>query len=231
MSATAVAHKPARASRAPGASAGKSHRSAPARHDRRPLRLVRTAVAISDAADSPLLVRLTRSQAWIAIVGALLIGIVALNVYSLGMGSAVSSTAARAAELERENSLLREQIGKLRKNGEIERSAAKLGLGQPTSEQLVRVLARKGDAQRAAARLTGELTAGTAAVTTDIAAVSAEPTTAEVATDPVTTTESAAGAATATETAASTAPPPETGTFSEAPASDPTAASAGGVAP
>lgn len=211
MAATAIAQRQAR-SRAP------SSRPAPRRdRPRRDLRVVRTAAAISDAADSRLIVRLTRSQAWIGIVGVLLIGIVALNVYSLGMSSVVSSTAERALELERQNSLLRERIGKIRQNGQIERSAAKLGLGQPTSEELVRVSARKGDAAAAAARLKGQATPVAApAVAAPVAeAAIAEPVPTEAA---------------APEPVDAVAADPAAAAAEEPPPIDPVA-SAGGVAP
>jgi len=53
---------------------------------------------------------MARSRAWIAVLGALLVGIVALNVFGLSLSSSISQTAAEADEIERANSLLREQI-------------------------------------------------------------------------------------------------------------------------
>ena len=238
MSATAVAHRNARATGAPATRPRPGHTGTRARPQARParrakpvtgaVRVVRTAVAIGDAADSRLIVRLTRSQAWIAIVGALLIGIVALNVYSLSLGAGVSSTAGVADDLERENSLLREQIGRLRKNGEIERFAAKLGLGQPTSEQLIRVVSRKGDASRAAARLRGEAAAAPVvaaqAPVEPVAPVEGTTATAGTTETAVTATEAPAG---------TTEAPPAATTVGPGPADPATApaVTAGGVTP
>ncbi len=56
------------------------------------------------------MVRMARSRAWIAVLGTLLGGIVALNVVGLSLSSTVTQTAAEAERIEKENSLLREQI-------------------------------------------------------------------------------------------------------------------------
>ncbi len=56
------------------------------------------------------MVRMARSRAWIVVLATLLVGIVALNVVGLSVSSSVSRTAAEADLLERDNSLLREQI-------------------------------------------------------------------------------------------------------------------------
>ena len=59
------------------------------------------------------MVRMARSRAWIVVLATLLGGIVALNVVGLSLSSSVSRTAAQTDQLERENSLLREQISKV----------------------------------------------------------------------------------------------------------------------
>ena len=59
------------------------------------------------------MVRMARSRAWIAVLGVLLGGIVAVNVVGLSLSATVSQTAAKADRVERENSLLREQISKV----------------------------------------------------------------------------------------------------------------------
>ena len=250
--ATALTHRQGRSSAAPARRAPRTAPARPATRPRpatrqrpaarprtrtqdaakRPVRIARPVTAIGEVADSRLIVRLTRSQAWIAIIGALLIGIVALNVYSLGMGSAVSATAQQAADLERQNSLLREQIGKVRKNGELERFAAKLGLGQPTSEQLTEITARSNDVKLAAQRLK-DLAAGTAPVAVSAVpetAVAAPVEAAPVATapleDPALVDPAAAAPPETTPVA-----PVETAPAETAPAPDATAATAGGITP
>jgi len=121
------APSPGRAARAPGRKAAPRGRTASAPRRRAPRRarqtpaagfaalpvvaVGRTAGAVGEIADSGVMVRMARSRAWIGVLGALLAGIVALNVFGLSMRAGVSDTAARAERLQRENSVLSERIG------------------------------------------------------------------------------------------------------------------------
>ena len=60
-----------------------------------PLAVGRTAAAVSDLADSGLLLRLTRGRLWIGMLTTLLVGIVALNVLALSFSATASSSARR----------------------------------------------------------------------------------------------------------------------------------------
>ena len=79
-----------------------------------PFAIARRAIgAVGGLAETSLMVRMTQSRAWIVVLATLLGGIVALNVVGLGLGSSVTRTAALADQVERDNSLLREQISKV----------------------------------------------------------------------------------------------------------------------
>jgi len=128
----------------------------------------RTAIAVGGIADSGLVVRLTRSRLWIGLIGALLVGIVGLNVYSLSLSASGSQVAQKADELALENSTLRAQLTERLSNEEIQRTAAKLGLANPMPDDIRYLHATDADAKAAAKRLLGGDLA-TGAATTDSA--------------------------------------------------------------
>ena len=142
----------------------------------------RTAVAVGGIADSGLVVRLTRSRLWIGLVGALLVGIVGLNVYSLSLSASGSQVAQKADELALENSSLRAQLTERLSNEEIQRTAGKLGLANPMPDDIRYLRAADADAKAAAKRLLGGDLASGAATTESAQAAAAE---AEVAVAPV----------------------------------------------
>lgn len=200
-----------------------------------PVAVGRTAGAVGGLADSGLVLRLTRGRLWIGLLGALLVGIVALNVMALSFSSASSSAGTRADELIRQNSALRTQIATNLSSEQVAAEAAKLGLVVPNAGAIRYLHTSPGDAAAAAKRLRdGALVAGTAGtgyvtpaetsavappVTTPAEAVPADP---AVSADPALapapeTTDPAAAPATA-------APP-------TAPASEPAATGGGLAAP
>ena len=67
----------------------------------------RTAVAVGQLPDSGLMVRMTRGRAWIAVLGVLLVGIVALNVVTLSFAASSGKIDAAITALDQENSILR----------------------------------------------------------------------------------------------------------------------------
>lgn len=121
----------------------------------------RTAVAVGDLADSGVVVRLTRSRLWIGLVGALLVGIVALNVATLSISASGSQAAQQAERLERESSTLRAELSSRLSNEKIGKTGAKLGLIAPEPGAIRYLETTEKDAKRAAKRLLGgELSAG-----------------------------------------------------------------------
>ena len=167
--------------------------------------------AVGGLADSRIFVWLSRGRLWIGLLGALLVGIVGLNVMALSF-SASSSDAGQAADaLRRQNSAFRAQIAGQLSNSEIQAVAAELGLIMPGPGSFTYVESTPGDAARAAERLrNGEIVVGTGSL--GIAeAVPVEGAVAPVVpVDPAATTTPAAETETAAPPTETTAPPAET---------------------
>jgi hypothetical protein len=92
---------------------------------------VRTAGAVRDISDSSTIVRLTRGRGWIALLCALLGGIVALNVISLSLTSVTGRAEQQISELERANSALRGELAEQLSATRVESWAASAGLAVP----------------------------------------------------------------------------------------------------
>jgi hypothetical protein len=176
--ATAPARKPARkapARKAPArkpatrkASAAPARKAAPRRAPARkasaaqravaggqlsPIAVGRTAVAVSQLPDSGLVVRLTRGRAWIAVLGALLVGIVALNVVTLSFAASSGQIDEQITALDQENSILRGRDAQLSGIGAVRNAAVPLGLTMPSSEEIHFSDVDGDDVATAAARL------------------------------------------------------------------------------
>jgi hypothetical protein len=120
-----------------------------------PQAAVRTAGAVRDISDSSLIVRLTRGRGWIALLCALLGGIVALNVIGLSISSGVGRTGAAIEELERRNSALRAELAGGLSASRVEGAAAQLGLAVPDPRDVRYLDAEDSDAEKLA-ELLGE---------------------------------------------------------------------------
>lgn len=157
--------------------------------------------AISGIADSGFVVGMVRGRAWIVVLGALLCGIVAINVLGLSLSAAGSQTSTKIDELQQQNSVLRARIANRLSGERISEAAAALGLQVPAPDAVSYLQARRSDAERAAERLAaGEIAAGAPVAPTDVATVD------PAAVDPATTTgtvpvEGATTAPTTTTTA------------------------------
>lgn len=92
--------------------------------------------AVRDISDSSLIVRLTRGRGWIAVLCALLAGIVALNVFSLSINSTSGRVSQQISEVERANSALRASLAEELSAGRVEEAAARLGLATPPGDQV-----------------------------------------------------------------------------------------------
>lgn len=95
----------------------------------------RTAVAVRQLPDSGLVVRLTRGRAWIAVLGALLAGIVALNVVTLSFAASSSRVDERNTTLEQENSALQGRLAQVEATKRMRHEAAVRGLAMSTAEE------------------------------------------------------------------------------------------------
>ncbi len=151
------------ASRAVAAPAKAPARRAPARRpapkrqpDVRPKLVVvagRTAGAVRQLPDSSLVVRMTRGRAWIAVLGVLLVGIVALNVVTLSFAASAGKIDEQITTLENENSMLESRVAERYSTARVRGEAAQMGLAMPTTEEPHVIELRPTDVATAAARL------------------------------------------------------------------------------
>jgi hypothetical protein len=237
MAATVTARSTAPARRAPA----RRHapvRKAPRRHTPVggfvPVAVGRTAGAVGGIADAGLFVWLTRGRLWIGLLGALLVGIVGLNVMALSFSSSSSNAAGQADELKRLNSGLRAQIATTLSTEQVQGTATQLGLLVPEPGSIRYVSPSPDDAARAAHRLRdGDFAVApyvppVATVATDPAATEA-PLTDTAETDPAVTTDAATTDTGVTTDPAATETPLATDPATAGTEAIPTATSAGAV--
>jgi len=159
----APARKPTR-SRAVPAPVKPPARRAPARKPvpkRRPaatqpklaVAAVRTAEAVYQLPDSSLVVRMTRGRAWIAVLGVLLVGIVALNVATLSFAATQGKIDEQITTLEEENSMLGSREAKHFSTARVRGEAGALGLAMPNTEEPQVIELSPDDVATAASRL------------------------------------------------------------------------------
>ncbi len=113
----------------------------------------RTAVAVGQLPDSSLVVRMTRGRAWIAVLGVLLVGIVALNVATLSFAASAGKIDEQITSLEQENTMLESREAKDFSTARIRNEGAAAGLAMPTAEDPRLVEFEPADVATAASRL------------------------------------------------------------------------------
>jgi hypothetical protein len=118
-----------------------------------PIAVGRTAVAVRDLPDSGLVVRLTRGRAWIAVLGVLLVGIVALNVVTLSFAASSSKVDERNTTLEQENSALRSRLAQHESTKKMRHAAAERGLAMPMTAEPTVIKVQPDVVAKAAQRL------------------------------------------------------------------------------
>jgi hypothetical protein len=111
------------------------------------------ATAVRQLPDSGLMVRMTRGRAWIAVLGVLLVGIVAINVVTLSLSASAGHIDRNIGALEDENSLLNARVSHLYGSARIRHEAAGQGLAAASSDQIGYLQASKQDVAIAAQRL------------------------------------------------------------------------------
>jgi hypothetical protein len=111
------------------------------------------ATAVRQLPDSSLMVRMTRGRAWIAVLGVLLVGIVAVNVVTLGLSAAAGHIETNITALEEENSLLSGRDARLYGSARVRHEAAGFGLVAASSDGTSYLQASKHDVAIAAQRL------------------------------------------------------------------------------
>jgi uncharacterized membrane protein YgcG len=134
--------------RARPAPAGRLMRPAVAGAALFPQAAVRSAGAVRDISDSNLIMRLTRGRGWIAVLGTLLVGIVALNVVSLSLTAGSGRLSLQIDELKTEISGLHAQIDERLSAERVEAEASRLGLANPDPKSITYLRASDGDAAR-----------------------------------------------------------------------------------
>jgi hypothetical protein len=161
---------PPRRKTSPSRKASPARKTAPARKTspaRRPARrdparrpggplipiAVGTATAVRHLPDSSLMVRMTRGRTWIAVLGVLLVGIVALNVVTLSLAASAGKIDRNIQALDQENSILRSRDAQRSAVARVRHDAAALGLTVPTSDQITFVETSPNDVATAAQRL------------------------------------------------------------------------------
>jgi hypothetical protein len=97
---------------------------------------VRVVAFASTLPDRGIVDRMVRGRAWIAVVGTLLIGLVAMQVSLLKLNSGIGGDVERAAALERTNGELRAQVSQLESGERIQENAAGLGMIMPPAGQI-----------------------------------------------------------------------------------------------
>lgn len=113
----------------------------------------RTAVAVRQLPDSSLVVRMTRGRAWIAVLGLLLVGIVALNVATLSFAATAGQIDEQITALEKENSMLESREAQHFSTARVRNQGAALGLAMPTTEEPGLIEYQPADVATAASRL------------------------------------------------------------------------------
>jgi hypothetical protein len=99
-----------------------------------------------------------RGRAWVVIVGALLAGIVFLNVSVLELNRGIASTTAKSAQLERANSGLRARVAALGSSERIQTAAEARGFIMPAPSQVEYLRSRPVDGRLAAKRIADQST-------------------------------------------------------------------------
>jgi hypothetical protein len=153
---TRAAAAPARRARAAAAPARKpATRPSPARRTGAQLIPIAAgaATAVRQFPDSNLMVRMTRGRLWIGVLGALLVGIVALNVFTLSLTAEAGHIDQNIVALEKENSILRSRDAQRSGSARIRADAGALGLEMAAVDEVSAIAPSRADATVAAQRL------------------------------------------------------------------------------
>lgn len=143
--------------RVSGPARGRARPAMARRPDQRPevvaaARVVATARFVRALPDRPVVGRLVRGQGWIAVLGFLLIGIVAMQVSLLKLNAGIGRDVERAGNLERRNGELRAEVSRLSSGERIQARAAALGMVMPRPGAVAYVVAKPRSRGSAAAR-------------------------------------------------------------------------------
>jgi hypothetical protein len=155
----------------------------------------RVVTRVAQGSATLLLDSILRGRAWVALVGALLAGIVFLNVSVLELNRGIASTSARTAKLERANSRIRGKVADLGSAERIQSMAEARGYILPLPGEVTYLRPSASDARRAAARIAAPDTTGQSAVSSPQSAGTATTMAAPVTVTPPTAAPQTASAA------------------------------------
>jgi cell division protein FtsL len=145
----------ARAVTAPRPAQAPARRKSGAAKPRRATRPAASPVArVLNSRGMPLVDRILRGPGWVVMLGALLAGIVFLNVSVLELNRGIARTDTKSAQLERVNSALRARVAKLDSGERIQELAAARGFVMPQPGDVTYVRERASNASLAAQRMT-----------------------------------------------------------------------------
>jgi len=111
------------------------------------------ATAVRNLPDSGLMVGMARGRAWIAVLGVLLAGIVALNVITLSLAADAGHVDQNIQALEEENSVLRSRDAQRSGAARVRHDAVSFGLSAASIDEVAYTRSRPRDVQTAARRL------------------------------------------------------------------------------
>ena len=114
---------------------------------------VGTATAVRQFPDSPLIVRMTRGRLWIGVLGALLAGIVALNVFTLSLTAEAGHIDQNIVALEKENSILRSRDAQRSGAARVRHDAGASGLEMAAVDEVSSIEPSRRDVAVAVQRL------------------------------------------------------------------------------
>jgi hypothetical protein len=114
---------------------------------------VGTATAVRQFPDSTLIVRMTQGRLWIGVLGALLAGIVALNVFTLSLTAEAGHIDQNVVALEKENSILRSRDAQRSGAARVRHEAGAIGLEMAAVDEVSSIEPSRGDIALAVRRL------------------------------------------------------------------------------
>src|SRR3954447_6823154 len=168
----------ARAVTAPPPAQAPARRKSGAAKPRRATRPAASPVArVLNSRGMPLVDRILRGPGWVVMLGALLAGIVFLNVSVLELNRGIARTDTKSAQLERVNSALRARVAKLDSGERIQELAAARGFVMPQPGDVMYVRERASNASLAAQRIVPPAGSQTTSTTTTPSTTTPTPTT------------------------------------------------------
>jgi len=183
--------------------------SGPARHPRAaPLAPQRSRGAVVRLLDAPFLDRLIRGRVWIALVAFALLGIVAMQVTILRLGSSIGRSVIEIQHLTAANQAAETAIARDEPGGNVASEAASLGMVYPPAGNIVYLHFATGDAGLGASSITPPtaalFTPAAASLTAPIEPIAANTTTEAASSTPASTTSTSSTTATGTTTGTAT---------------------------